>query len=828
MKLGLVRKKSIIYSTTSSLKDSVNKVSSSIKLSKKEIQMDNKIKNLVNEIKQELAEGKKPEQISLLSKDDINEIISFILDKNALYLHYVFILNQFLYSFPFLEIFSIPENFMDRNDLFNKISLIFKKEQMLADKIIYLNGQLGKKFYMILEGKVTVINPIQFYVKATYKQFYNYLDFLLTNNEYELIKLCLNSNKKIVNEKIPYLRDKFYKYNELIDRNFNFDAKQEFTDELTYIDKFEEYINQNFGENSILTEAQKKLFEEKERKQEEEERKEKEKLGEIEEDEQDNPLVRRITGIDAENDKNEILDKIEKLERESIIHFYKIKPKKRRDKQKIFILWNYDYINTTLKNGDSFGEMALKKSDNKIISTIISKTNCLFCILERDEYRNLINEYNDNARRINVDSLMHSKMFYNYNSDLFNIHYFNYFTPIKKQKGDYLFRQKEKRKYIYFIKKGGVQIEYHSSWKDLDNILDTLTEQNAKIKKHFNDLIVHNESFESFIQKKQKFNIFVYFNGEIAGTNEILYPDTNLFMFDAVCSSECEIFSLEVGLLKNIISEKIIRKNYNELNIIKKDKLIKRLLNLKSNVINQYNRLVDSEDKQQTTEKTITKNNSLIGDRSRNTLTFKNNFLLSSSDFKKDIINFSPERKNIYKEYQALKLKNLEQINFRSTTKENNYFKMFKPTNENVKIYEEKKNFSHYLKTEKINNKKTHKLNISINFSFKGRVPKLLLNKVNTVNKVIDKLLSKEKDINNSICQKSNSKRFISHLDVLSFDNYMNKVESNFTKNKEEKENSREKHKKVKKLILLPISLSKSKYKNLTERKKHARKHSVF
>ena len=56
----------------------------------------------------------------------------------------------------------------------------------------------------------------------------------------------------------------------------------------------------------------------------------------------------------------------------------------------------------------------------------------------------------------------------------------------------------------------------------------------------------------------------------------------------------------------------------------------------------------------------------------------------------------------------------------------------------------------------------------------------------------------------------------------------MNKVESNFTKNKEEKENSREKHKKVNKLILLPISLSKSKYKNLTERKKHARKHSVF
>ena len=154
---------------------------------------------------------------------------------------------------------------------------------------------------------------------------------------------------------------------------------------------------------------------------------------------------------------------------------------------------------------------------------------------------------------------------------------------------------------------------------------------------------------------------------------------------------------------------------------------------------------------------------------------------------------------------------------------------MFKPTNENIKIYEEKKNFSHYLKTEKINNKKTHKLNISINFSFKGRVPKLLLNKVNTVNKVIDKLISKEKDINNSIYQKTNSRRFISHLDVLSFDNYMNKIESNFKKNRKEKGNSKERPKKVNKLVLLPISLNKSRFsKNLTERKSHTRKNSVL
>ena len=96
------------------------------------------------------------------------------------------------------------------------------------------------------------------------------------------------------------------------------------------------------------------------------------------------------------------------------------------------------------------------------------------------------------------------------------------------------------------------------------------------------------------------------------------------------------------------------------------------MLNLKSNVIFQYNRLADSENKQQTNEKTIAKNNSILNDKGRNTLTFKNNFMLSSSDFKKEIINLSPEKKNLNKEYQSLKLKNLEPIAFSKTTKGNN------------------------------------------------------------------------------------------------------------------------------------------------------------
>ena len=285
---------------------------------RKEFEMNSIINNISNEIKQKLIEGKKPEQISIKHKSNLNEIISFILDKNALYMNYLLILNQYLYLFPFLDIFSLPECFINKTELFNNIALILKKEKMRTDKIIYLNGQLGKKFYIILEGKVSILEPMDFYVKGSYQQFYQYLDFLLANGEYELIRLCFTSNPKNINEKVPYFKDKFYKYNELLDRNLNADAKQEFIEDKLYIEKFDSFINQIFGENNILNETQKNILEELERKEIEEEKKLKEKEEREEEEEyrredrenEEKDKNRKITGNDAINDKYEILDKI--------------------------------------------------------------------------------------------------------------------------------------------------------------------------------------------------------------------------------------------------------------------------------------------------------------------------------------------------------------------------------------------------------------------------------------------------------------------------------------------------------------------------------------
>ena len=790
---------------------------------RKEFEMNSIINNISNEIKQKLIEGKKPEQISIKHKSNLNEIISFILDKNALYMNYLLILNQYLYLFPFLDIFSLPECFINKTELFNNIALILKKEKMRTDKIIYLNGQLGKKFYIILEGKVSILEPIDFYIKGSYQQFYQYLDFLLANGEYELIRLCFTSNPKNINEKVPYFKDKFYKYNELLDRNLNADAKQEFIEDKLYIEKFDSFINQIFGENNILNETQKNILEELERREIEEEKKLKEKEEREEEEEyrredrenEEKDKNRKITGNDEINDKYEILDKIRRLKRESISNFYKDRLNKRKkDRDKLFKLWKYSHKTTILKTGEYFAENSLVKNDNKIKSTIISKTDGLFCILEREQYRNIINEFMEKARKINVDSLMHSKLFFNYNPDLFKIHYFSFFTPIKKLKGDYLFKQKEERKSVYFIKSGNVQIEYFSSWKELEHILSIITNFNRKIKNSFNDKIIPNAKYDSYINKKQKFNIFMYTNGEIVGTNEILYPNTNIFIFDCVCLSDCEIFELNLEALKNIIFERLIRKNYNELNIIKKEKIIERLIALKSNIICQFNRMVHSEHKQLTAEKNMKKNNSLLITKTRNLISSKNKLFISTTDLTKEIINFSPKKSKTKKDFQLLRLKKIDSLTSRNNTAENDNNSFNSKNKKNgLKLLEGKNISTEYLKTERIDNKKKYRRKLLVNFSLKGKVPKLLLNNANTVNIVIDQLILKEKDlfnVNNSSQSKKNSWKFINHLDILSFDKYMNKIESNFKVNKEE--NSKEIRKKINKIKLSSVPLKKNKH----------------
>ena len=813
----------------------------------KEILMEEKITKIVNDIKQKLSEGKDIQKITLEEVKDIDSIIEFILNKNSRRPNDIIVIRQFLMSFSSLsEILSLNDKFNDTSDLVYKISSSLKKEEIAKNEILFLNGQLGKTFYLILQGEVSVLIPIQYSVQITCSQFYQYMEFLLDNKEYELIRLSFKSNEQLLKERNFQNLDQYEKFLGLLDNNLPANAKYDPCEINAYMDKFTNFVNKILEENSKLEEMEAKKKEEEKKKKEKEKEKQKAKAkenkkeenGEEENEDEDEEDI-----INNEENENE-----EKLD-ENKFNLMKFK----------FCLWKY-FIVCDLNKGKSFGEVALKKGDNRRTATIMTKTDCIFGILEKDEYQSLIKEFVEKARKINTESIMKSKLFQNYREDLFDTHFFNCFKAMKKYKGEYLFKQNEKREYIFFIKKGDVQIEYFSSWYDLDKILDALGNKNFKNKKTYNNLVNSNEKLGIFCSKKQKFNISIYSSGEIVGLEEHLYPGTDIFMLSAVCLSECEIFSLEIEFIEKIVSEKILKHNYVKLNNEKKEKLIQRLLILKSNILYQYNNMI--EDKFLINEKM--KENDKIENyelKNRNIVKTRKKLVLISPVIKTEINNYSLEKKNLNKNIlkinfqnqmieksllssQTLKKPELINSPFKKNTpriktiyrNENNTFResnkklstlnnfLIKSNDNNIKNninnrYKTIQKFQIKNNTEdstpKINN---YQKKPEIKFPVKGKVPRLLFDNIKTINQVIDKLISKEKDLcynlsenrknlnekqDNAKLNNMSHRKFISHLELLGFDKMVDKIS---IKNKKPNIlNSKENYKSADKIKLQPI-----------------------
>jgi CRP-like cAMP-binding protein len=447
---------------------------------------------------------------------------------------------------------------------------------------------------------------------------------------------------------------------------------------------------------------------------------------------------------------------------------------------------------------------------------------------------------------------------------LFDSHYFNCFKATKARKSEYLFKQNEERKYIYFIKKGDVQIELISTWKDLDKIIDSLGSKCVTYQKTFKKLISSNEKLQVFSQKKQKFNISIYSSGEIVGFEEHILQDTNTFMFSAICLSECEIFTLELEFIEKMMGEKILRDNYNKLISEKKEKLYQRLNTLKSNIFYQYNNLIeekiDSNNNQSQSKEKVPENFF----KNKNKLKIYKKMIYLTPEIKNELNNLSLEKKNINinKDQKLLKIgiqtrkpnKSLlfssiskkqekcylltEKNNIRTTYLDNdNQLSLresrIKLSNTNNSLIALKHRISKSnIKSKKKNVKENQKpiksktlTKISkIKFSLKGKVPNSLFNHANAISTLIDNLISKEKDFYNSSNEnrktsnggKDNkdefsrkihhNKKFISHVELLGLEKYFDNIAIN--KSKKSLENKNDGSKSNGKLKLIPLTIT--------------------
>ena len=548
------------------------------KYREEELRMEEIIDNLSNEItKNTLNEnGEEIYNIKFPKSVNLKEIIKYILEKEVRKKNYIILLRYYLTQFQsLLETINLSNKLYETKEIVNKIAMYIKREEIKKDKVIFYNGQIGKTFYIILEGEVSVLIPNEFNVEITPVKYLNYLKYLYNLNEYELLKLSYESNKKIINEVDYEFADILKNFDYCLDKCLSLNYKMEEISVESYINRF-----LFFDSDRIFNKS-------------ESENNKKSSNYEFNNFEISNSFINK-------NNKN--------------INDLPFINRKYR-----FTLWKYAEV-IKLGEGKCFGEIALQRERNKRTATVITLTDCLLGILQKDEYQSFMKKVMEKTRRNNIERLLNTKLFYGVNYHTFDTKLYNYFIFTKERKGDFMFKRGDKRTTLYYIKKGEIQLEINATCKQLDDII-MLIGGNPE-NRALNNLIKTNEKLMEFINIPKKFNISIYSQGDIIGTDEIIYLNSNKlnieqlytnlidvsnisnsfsynefensFLFNGIYMTNCDIFKVDLHFLKNMINDnRLIKDNYEKMTRNKRERLIERLLTIKTNTILQYYNLIN-------------------------------------------------------------------------------------------------------------------------------------------------------------------------------------------------------------------------------------------
>ena len=90
----------------------------------------------------------------------------------------------------------MKKNFTDPQEILHKISLFVQCEHFEKDSIVFINGEIGDKFYLIFKGTVSILVPTEYECQLSEIEYIAYLRNLLNYGEYDLIYRSVESNKQ--------------------------------------------------------------------------------------------------------------------------------------------------------------------------------------------------------------------------------------------------------------------------------------------------------------------------------------------------------------------------------------------------------------------------------------------------------------------------------------------------------------------------------------------------------------------------------------------------------------------------------------------------------
>ena len=386
-------------------------------------------------------------------------------------------------------------------------------------------------------------------------------------------------------------------------------------------------------------------------------------------------------------------------------------------------------IVATLKIGDTFGEIALSKTDfeeRKRTATVITDTDSVFGVVPNNIYSTFLKEIEEKNRYTLVSQLVSHSLFKKILPESFlKANYLNFFNNMTFKGGNYLIKQGEVKNSMYFIFDGVINLYTELSIDNIIQVIENLNkdippeskkDNNSKSNKLEEFDLIHeyqfhkkaNNIFTKFCKIKRTFKIFNINKKETLGFDDCLLNEDRYFTSAKIMSDNCHVFVLKLNFLNSMLKEKIIARNYQRTNIEKKKIMINRLTNMVKMIINRFlknHKMLISEDdyleQKKKNENSILKSENIsfkkIKDESE-----KISFSLTKYKKKNGFRNLKFNGKNLNKNIISLKKKNIMNLNF-------------------DKILFEKKLDKEKYKTLKYANKKIQFknkfLNFNINFS---------------------------------------------------------------------------------------------------------------
>ena len=501
--------------------------------------IDNYINNHVNNLKKQIEQNKKNNNLNQKNNKNINSIPFIINEQTDKIIEYIFskgkknskeilFIQHYLTTFSdLIEAIYEKKLMTDPNHLLYHIAKFIKYETYEKNDLIFRYGDEGDKFYMIFTGNVAVIIPKERKVKMTISEYIKYLKKLMILKEYGLIEKIIDKNFDIVfNEEISEIKHNLFDISNIQKLKLKRAETRSYTNPKKIFPveniKIEDYINR------IKPELNKKDINEiKEKENEEKKEKEEEKEKDKEEEKEYNILI-------------------------------------------------YDYIIITeLKSYSTFGDVALSTFSHKRTATIFSINNSSFGILDNKTYQKCVKISQNLVRNKNVCCVKNIPFFEKIAFDYFSEKYFNYFNLINVKRGDIIFNQKEKRKKVYFIKEGEVDLIMKGSIKDINNILNVFDKKDIKRRTHLLMDFKYEEDITSFLYINDNYvnvwKIIKVFKQDVFGLDDCVFED--FYFVSAKFSNEFgELYEIDYEIFKNIVSNEFIRNSF--------EKFLKEKINL--------------------------------------------------------------------------------------------------------------------------------------------------------------------------------------------------------------------------------------------------------